>query len=69
MQHTPLGNKKRSPDDDILSYREVLHEQLVTVESNDALTFGDDPLQPDDVWVIELTHDARLAQKITPLLL
>lgn len=34
-----------------------------------SLTFGDNPLQPDDVWVIELAHDARLAQKITPLLL
>lgn len=34
-----------------------------------SLTFGDNPLQPDDVRVIELAHDARLAQEITPLLL
>lgn len=45
----------------------------MAVETNDGkwkpLTFGDDPLQPDDVRVIELAHDARLAQKIAPLLL
>lgn len=34
-----------------------------------SLTFGDDSLQTDDIWVRELAHDAGLAQKVLPLFL
>lgn len=33
------------------------------------LTFGDDSLQADDIWVRELPHDAGLAQEVLPLFL
>lgn len=33
------------------------------------LTFGDNSLQVDDVWVRELAHDAGLAQEVLPLFL
>lgn len=39
------------------------------MEKRRRLTHGDHALQTDDVGMIKLAHDARLAQKIPPLLL
>lgn len=33
------------------------------------LTFSDDSLQPDDVGVVKLAHDAGFSQEVPPLLL
>lgn len=39
------------------------------LSQSERLTFGDHPLQADDVLVGELAHDAGLAQEVLPLLL
>lgn len=31
------------------------------------LTFCDHTLQPDDVWMVELSHDGRLREEVSPL--
>ena len=41
------------------------HEVKVVVLQ---LTSGDDALQPDDVWMVELPHDGGLRQEVPPLL-
>ncbi len=41
---------------------------LFTLKKLKRRTFSDDSLQSDDVGVVELAHDAGLAQKVPPLL-
>lgn len=37
------------------------------ISKQKCLTLGDYTLQPDDVWIIKLSHDARLSQKVPSL--
>ncbi len=40
-----------------------------TAKLTEVLTFGDHPLEPNDVLVGELAHDGGLAEKVLPLFL
>ena len=57
---------KRLTDPEERVQRPVLH---VLGEDHDRAAGRDDALQVDDVGMLELSHDARLAQEVPPLLL
>lgn len=56
----------------MLFYSVILKQSFsktLIIKDIPALTLGDDPLEVDDVGMLELAHDAGLAQEVPPLLL
>ncbi len=56
----------------MLFYSVILKQSFsktIIIKGIPALTLGDDPLEVDDVGMLELAHDAGLAQEVPPLLL